>query len=366
MNFANAATGNVIEGGGAAYRELGQLIRERGFMEKRQGLIMSQLAFCIALHIGAIALFIAVPNWFVRIAALWILTYSGLGIATNTHTSSHNASTRSSWFNKALTYFGYTFLFGTPANYWWNKHCVVHHPAPNVHEIDGDADLMPFFAVNQRDYEKAGKLARAFYKIQWIFIIGMLSLNVFFTQLQGYRFTARVLADPKRRRTGNWIDVGVVILHYICFLAIPMYFFTPLSVIGFYALRNGLMGYAMFVGFGPAHFPDEAVFIDKSLMSTEDYVFRQTATTVNFRTGFFGRIACCGVEYQIEHHLFPGVPHVYYPEMSKVIEEYCRQRGYPYRTLGWWESTWKSLVMFYRPKKVYSDVPTMRAEALEA
>ncbi len=365
MNFVNEATGNVIDPGGAAYRELGQLIRERGFMVKRPGLVMTQLAFGITVHLGAMALFIAVPNLWVRIVALYLMTYGGLSIATNTHTSSHNASTTHSNFNKALTYFGYTFLFGTPANYWWNKHCVIHHPAPNVMEIDGDADLMPFFAVNQRDFEKAGKLARAFYKIQWIFIVGMLALNVFFTMLQGYRFTARTLANPKRRRTGNWIDVGVVILHYICFLVIPMYFFSPLSVIGFYLLRGGCMGYAMFAGFGPAHFPDEAVFVDKKLRDM-DYVFLQTATTVNFRTGFFGRLACCGVEYQIEHHLFPGVPHVYYPEMSKVIEEFCKQRGYPYRTLGWWESVWKSLLMFYRPKKVFDDVAVMRAEALQA
>jgi linoleoyl-CoA desaturase len=366
MDFANEKTGNVVEAAGAAYRDLAQLVRERGFMVKRQGLIMTQLAVGIAIHLGAIALFIAIPNIWVRIVALYLMTYGGLSIATNTHTSSHNASTRHSGFNKALTYFGYTFLFGTPANYWWNKHCVVHHPAPNVMEIDADADLMPFFAVNERDYQNSGRLAKAFYKIQWIFIVGMLAMNVFFTQLQGYRFTARVLADPKKRRTGNWIDVGVVILHYICFLAIPMYYFTPLSVIGFYALRNGMMGYAMFAGFGPAHFPDEAVFIDKKLLN-EDYVFRQTATTVNFKTGFFGRLACCGVDYQIEHHLFPGVPHVYYPEMSKLIEEFCKQRGYPYRTLGWWESVWKSLVMFYRPKKVFDDAATLRAaEALQS
>lgn len=358
-------TGYVIEGGGAAYRELAQLVRERGFMEKRQGRVMFELGVCLALHLGGIALFIAVPNILVRTLAIYIMTYGGLGVATNTHTSSHNASTRFSAMNKALTYFGYAFLFGTPANYWWHKHCVVHHPSPNVIEIDADVDLMPFFAVTERDYQKSGRMARLFYRIQWIFIVGVLALNVLFTQLQGYRFLAGALADPKRRRDVYWIDLGVVILHYIVFIALPMLFFTPLSVIGFYALRHGLMGYAMFACFGPAHYPDEAVFIDRSLLA-EDYVFRQTATTVNFRTGFFGRLACAGLDYQIEHHLFPGVPHVYYPEMSKVIEEYCHKHGYPYRTLGWWESIWKSLLIFYRPKKVFDNVAVMRAQALEA
>ena len=352
-------TENVIEGGGAAYRELAQLVREHGFMVKRQGRILTELAVCLAIHLGAIALFVAVDNWIVRIVSLYLMTYGGLGVATNTHTSSHNAAMRSSALNKALTYFGYGFLFGTPANYWWNKHCVIHHPAPNVMEVDNDANLLPFFAINERDIEKAGAIARAFYRIQWPFLAVMVAFNVFFTQLQGYRFMFSALFDPKRRRPGIWIDLGAVILHYVVFIALPMLFFTPLQVIGFYAIRNALMGYAMFAAFSPGHFPEEAAFLDKKLVN-EDYVFRQTATTVNFRTGFFGRLALCGLEYQIEHHLFPGVPHVYYPEMSKLIKEFCKQRGYPYHTFGWWESLWKSVAIFYRPKKVVDDMSVLR------
>jgi len=361
MNAANAETGNVIEGGGAAYRELAQLIRERGWMEKAQGRIMTELFALILLHFGGMAVFIFADNWIVRAVAMYISIYGGLGIATNTHTSSHNASTRHSAVNKGLTYFGYTFLFGTAANYWWNKHCVVHHPAPNVMQVDADADLMPFFAINERDYQNGGALARFFYRVQWIFIPFVLALNTFFTQLQGWKFLLPILADKKKRRAAHWIDLAVLAVHHATWIIIPMFFFSPLKVLGFYALRNALMGYAMFAGFAPAHFPDEAIFIDKSQIA-EDYVLRQTATTVNFRTGFFGRLACNGVEYQIEHHLFPGVPHVYYPEMSKLIEDYCKRHGYPYRTLGWWESVWKSLVIFYKPKKIL-DVHALRSEA---
>lgn len=355
----SAETGNVIAGDGQAYRELGQLIRERGWMNKAQGRVMSQLAFHLVLHFGGIALFIFDHNIFVRIAAMWVSIYGGLGIATNTHTSSHNANHRSSAINKALTYFGYTFLFGTAANYWWNKHCVIHHPAPNVIEVDKDVDLMPWFAVNDREIAGAGAFRRFFYRIQWVLVPILMAFNVFFTQYQGWVFLMSNLFDSKKRRNVHWIDLGTLILHHLVWIVAPMFFFPPLHVLGFYALRNGLMGYAMFVAFGPAHFPDEAVFIDKSQMA-DDYVLRQTATTVNFRTGFFGRLACSGVDYQIEHHLFPGVPHVYYPEMSKVVEEYCHKHGYPYRTLGWWESIWKSLLMFYKPKRVFENVGEFR------
>jgi fatty acid desaturase len=345
--------------GGQAYRELGQIVRERGWLEKAQGRMLTELGVLVALHVGGIALFLAVDNVFVRAAALLISTFGGLGITTNTHTSSHNASCRSMSLNRALTYFGYPFIFGTSANFWWNKHCVVHHPAPNVIEVDDDIDLMPFLVINERELRESRGLARLFYRIQWIFIPLLLALNTFFTEYQGYRFLLPVLFDPKRRRTSHWIDLGVLILHLAAWIAVPMLFFSPLRVLGFYALRNSLMGYAMFAAFAPAHFPAEAAFIDKSQLAG-DYVLRQTATTVNFRTGFFGRLACAGVDFQIEHHLFPGVPHCYYPEMSRVVREYCLRHGYPYRTLGWGEAIWKSLVVFNHPKRVFDRVAAFR------
>jgi fatty acid desaturase len=345
--------------GGKAYRELGRLVRERGWLENAPGRTLTELAVHLALHLGGIALFLAVDNLPVRLAALWISTYGGLGIATNTHTSSHNATSRSLRLNRALTYLGYTFFFGTSAQYWWNKHCVVHHPAPNVIEVDDDADLMPFFAVNEREIEESRGLARVFYRIQWIFIPLALGLNIFFTQYQGYRYLLPILGDPKRRRGVHWLDLGILALHVLVWIVAPAFLFPVSHVLGFYCLRNALMGYAMFAAFAPAHFPADAAFVDKSQLA-EDYVLLQTATTVNFRTGFFGRLACAGVDYQIEHHLFPGVPHVYYPEMSRVVEDYCRRHGYPYRTLGWWEAIWKSLAVFYRPKKVFNEVMAFR------
>jgi linoleoyl-CoA desaturase len=354
---AGAESGPAAEG--KAYRELGRIVRERGWLERVPGRLLTELGVHLALHLGGIALFLAMDNLGVRAAALLLVAYGGLGIVTNTHTSSHNATSGSMALNRALTYFGYTFLFGTAAHYWWNKHCVIHHPAPNVIEVDGDVDLMPFFVLNERELKESRGFARFFYRVQWIFILLILPLNTFFTQYQGYRYLLPVLADRQRRRPGHWLDLGVLVLHLLAWLAVPMLVFPASHVLGFYALRNALMGYGMFAAFAPAHHPAEAVFLDKSQLAA-DYVLRQTATTVNFRTGFFGRLACSGVDYQIEHHLFPGVPHVYYPEMSRVVEAYCHRHGYPYRTLGWGEAIWKSLVGFYRPKQVFAEVAAFR------
>ena len=81
-------------------------------------------------------------------------------------------------------------------------------------------------------------------------------------------------------------------------------------------------------------------------------MLRQAATSVNFRTGFVGRLLCSGLEFQIEHHIFPNLSHVYYPQVRPLVEKLCREKGYPYRTMGWGEAIWKSYKVFWEPKAV--------------
>jgi linoleoyl-CoA desaturase len=78
----------------------------------------------------------------------------------------------------------------------------------------------------------------------------------------------------------------------------------------------------------------------------------QIGATVNFRTGWFGRFVCSGLEYQIEHHLFPNISHTRLPEVSLLVRDYCRLHGVPYRTLGWAEAVFKSVAVFIVPKPV--------------
>jgi fatty acid desaturase len=357
-----ADTFTVPTAEGKAYHELAKIVRERGWLVKRPSRVITELVFHLTVHMAGVVILLLSHNLWVDIAAFWLIAYGGLGISTNTHTSSHNATSNSLRLNRGLTYFGYPFFFGMAAHFWWQKHCIVHHPTPNVIGIDGDADLMPFFALNDRDVSASRGFARFFYRIQWILIPFVLALNSFFTHFQSHRYILGIVADKKKRRPDHWLDLACVAGHYLFWIGLPLLFFPLKEVLILYVVRAVAMSYAMFVGFAPAHFPVEAEFIDKSKMPT-DYVLRQTATTVNFRTGFFGRLACTGVDYQIEHHLFPLSPHFYYPEMSKAVAQYCRENGYPYRTLGWFESVWKSLYIFYQPKRVVEELPSYREAA---
>src|SRR5438045_6079714 len=104
--IADTAVASTPADGGKAYRELMQLVRERGWDQKVPGRILAELALHLTLHLGGMAVFIFADNLLLRAVAMFISIYGGLGVATNTHTSSHHATSHSRSLNKALTYFG--------------------------------------------------------------------------------------------------------------------------------------------------------------------------------------------------------------------------------------------------------------------
>jgi fatty acid desaturase len=260
--------------------------------------------------------------------------------------------------NRALTYFGYPLFLGMSATYWWHKHVAVHHPTPNVIGLDDDADLLPVFTITERDVAQARGLRRWWFEHQWLAIFFAIAFNAANVQQAGVRYLVGCLRDPSRRTPAHVYDALMLVGHVALWLVIPSILFGPLPVLALYAARVVLLGYAIFIAFAPAHFPEEASFLDREgkgraeYFRKADYILLQTSTTLNFRTGFLGRLFCAGVDYQIEHHLFPGYSHVYNPRMSRILKRFCEVNGYPYRTLGWWEAIWKSLVVFRVPKPV--------------
>jgi len=312
----------------------------------------------LGMNLGGAALFFAAPalGWHptLQVGGALLSSLGCLGISTNAHTASHDAIFTSRAANRALVYAGFPFLLMVSASYWYHKHLVVHHPAPNVVGIDDDIDLAPLFAFSQHDYAGSRGLKRWFYDWQWLVFPFALALNGLNAQRQGISFLVHKLRS-RRRKLRHWVDLAALLGHVAVFWALPLVWLPAGQVLAFHVLRMALLGYHMFAAFGAAHFPAEAVAVDKSLAKT-DYVLVQTATTVNFTTGPFGRLLCSGVDFQIEHHLFPEFSHTHYPKMAARMQAFCRANGYPYRTLGWPEAVWKSLTAMASPRPVVTRV----------
>jgi fatty acid desaturase len=329
-------------------RTLQAEFRRRGWHRPATGTLLLQWAVLLGLSFGGMAVFFLATSVLLQAVGMLLAGFGALGLSTQAHTASHGAVSRKKRFNRLLTYFGYPLLLGLPTTFWRHKHIATHHHAPNIDGYDDDINLMPLFAMTDEQAMRGGPLARFYYRrVQWLAFLLAIPFIALNTMAYAYVYLARKLV--RKPTPAAWIDLGCLAGHGLLWIGLPLLFFPAGTVLLAYFLRVLLLGAGMFAVFAPAHFPHEALMAAPSQRHTE-FVLRQTATTVNFRTGPIGRFLCAGVDFQIEHHLFAGFSHVYYPQMSILIREFCERHGYPYHTLGWGEALWKSLVVFLRPK----------------
>jgi fatty acid desaturase len=332
----------------------------RGWNRKATLRVLSELLLHIAVAGAGLALFLRAEGLWLRALGFLVLTVGTTGVATNTHTSSHGATSDRRWVNDLLTYFGYPFFLQVSATYWRHAHLVVHHPAPNVMGLDDDADFAPFFASTDREVAASRGWFRRFIRVQWLFFPLIVWVNVFLRQRAGWLYLVRVLRDPSRRRAAHVWDLVALVLHWVAFGIVPAFFFPITHVIEFNLLRIAVLGYPIFCVLAPGHYPADARVVARGDWP-KDAVLLQTANTANFRAGGpLGRLLCSGLDYQVEHHLFPGYSHVYYRAMSPTVRRFCERGGYAYHSLGWAEALWKTCLAFYRPKVVASDLEEIR------
>jgi len=336
-----------------AVAELHQQFVRRGWNRKATGRIISELLIHVCLALAGLLVFMTSHVPAVQLLGILVSAFGCMGVGTNTHTSTHYGTSDTRWVNEALSYFGYPMFLGLSATYWWHKHVVLHHPSPNVVGVDGDSDLQPWFAITMDEVYASSGWRRFYYRhLQfWVFPFA-LAANSFGIQIAGWAFVMRKLCNPRERKAAHWIDAGALILHYAIWIGAAILFWPLASVVGFYLLRAILLGYAMYAILAPGHFPAEARRTSKEARLAADFFEAQTAGTVSFRTGMLGRFLCSGLEYQIEHHLFPNISHVYYPQVSLEVQAFCAQQGLPYRSYSWGMALWKSWAVLRVPQQV--------------
>jgi linoleoyl-CoA desaturase len=333
----------------------------QGWNRKATGRVAAGFFLGMAISLaGYVVFLLAEPLW-LRILAMAVSTYGTLAVATNTHTWTHNGGSSKRWVNNFFGYLGYPVFVNLSLTYWRHSHIVVHHTSPNVMRVDGDCDFPPFFVSTDKELEQSSGLARFYYtKIQAYVFPLVLWVHTYLRQRRSWTFIFENLLDPAKRKRAHWIDLGCMILYWGLWIGIPSMFIPVEDALIASLIRIGALGYPLFAVLAPAHYPHEAGCVSKGSWS-KDFLALQTSTTVNFRTGVLGSFACSGLQYQIEHHLFPSYSHVYYAKMAPYVRRFCEERGFPYRSMSWAEGLAKVFLVFARPKEEAPDLETLRA-----
>jgi linoleoyl-CoA desaturase len=276
-----------------------------------------------------------------------LLGFVAAGIGFNVqHDGGHQAYSNFSCVNKLMA-MTIELLGGSCYNWRW-KHGLFHHTYTNIAGHDSDLDLGIFGRLTPSQEQFS------FHQWQHYYLWPLYGLMVIRWQLYDdfqNIITARIGNHPYPPPKG-WdmviFLVGKAIFFTLAF-GIPLLYYPLWIVLIFYGVVSITSGVVMSIVFQLAHAVEEAQFPlpqKETGRIEKPWAIHQIETTVNFSrynpvlSWFLG-----GLNFQIEHHLFPRICHVNYPAMSKVVEETCKEFGVKY--MGH-ESFWAGLVSHFR------------------
>ncbi|MFZ9589353.1 MAG: fatty acid desaturase family protein [Chitinophagaceae bacterium] len=241
------------------------------------------------------------------------------------HDACHGSFSTKGWVNEI---FGWTNNFlGGNAFLWKLKHNIIHHTYTNIDGIDDDINNMPFL---RQCSTQPLKPMHKFQSAYMFVLYGFTSLFMFFMDYIKY-FSKKVYTTAlKPMDFKEHLMFWVGKLFFIAF-----YIVLPIMLIGWkwclagFIISQFTLGLTLAIVFQLAHVVEHAEFdsagVDPVKIENE-WAIHQVKTTANFAfsnklvTWFVG-----GLNYQIEHHLFPRISHIHYPAISKIVKETCEK-----------------------------------------
>jgi linoleoyl-CoA desaturase len=267
------------------------------------------------------------PNIWVCILECVALGGLTAGIGFNVmHDGAHGSFSKYGWVNKVAA-FTLNVLGGS--SFMWNvKHNIIHHAYTNVEGLDDDIDIQPWMRMTT--LQKKYKFHKYQYLYFWILYSLLYVFWIFVLDYQKY-FKQRIgaMAIKKMKVQDHLIFWGFKIFHLFTFIFLPIYTTTFLSFLVGFLIFTTVAGFTLSIVFQLAHTVEHTHFpvADEATNKFEDeWAVHQIKTTANFATqSKLVSWLVGGLNFQIEHHLFPKISHIHYPQISKIIKEVCAE-----------------------------------------
>jgi linoleoyl-CoA desaturase len=220
------------------------------------------------------------------------------------------------------------------SSFMWNvKHNIIHHAYTNIDGVDDDINIQPWMRMSSTQ-KKYG-----FHKYQhqyfWVLYALLYILWIFILDYTKY-FRKKIGSMPLKKMHLNdhivfWLFKA---LHLFVFVGLPIYMVGFLPWLVGFLCATVFAGLVLSIVFQLAHTVEHTHFPmpaeDDGKMSDE-WAVHQLKTTANFATNNkLISFLVGGLNFQVEHHLFPKISHIHYPAISKIIRSTCQEFDVPY------------------------------------
>jgi fatty acid desaturase len=308
-------------GGSSAseFTELARRIKEAGLMRRRYGYYWTKLALVPVLFAVSIAAFIWIgDSWWQMFTAVWF-AFLFTQTAFLGHDAAHRQIFRSGKWNDWISLILGGFI-GMSYGWWQHKH-TRHHANPNQVGVDPDIDLPVVAFTPEQATRHRSALMRWIIAHQGAFFFPILLLEGISLHASSVH---RVFA--KEQMAHRWTELVFLAVRIVGFVALVFLVLSPDKAAVFLAIQLGLFGFYMGMSFAPNH--KGMPLVPKGMKL--EFLRRQVLMSRNIRGSRVLDFMMGGLNYQIEHHLFPSMPRPHLRRAATIIERYCRDHDVPY------------------------------------
>ena len=311
----------------------GQLLAEvhrAGLLERSPVRYLPRLVSLAAMAVVGLAVFLWLGDswWQLTLAAYAGVVFAQIGFLG--HDAGHQQIFRNRRWNDRLGLVLSNLGVGLSYGWWVDKH-NRHHRHPNEVGLDPDVQRNVLAWTDEQARSQRGPL-RVVARHQAAFFFPLLLL-------EGWNLhvgSIRTLIGGKR---GSRLELALLAVHGCVSLALLFTVLSPGRALAFIAVQQSMFGLYLGSTFAPNH--KGMQIIDGT--TRPDFFRRQVLTSRNISGGRVLTAAFGGLNYQIEHHLFPSMPSHNLARCRSIVKAFCAAQGVPYAETSVLESYRRSL-----------------------
>jgi fatty acid desaturase len=306
-----------------AYGELRRAIVGAGLLERAYIYYVARSSLSFVLFATGIALpFVLAPSAPALLVSALAIAFGSVQVALIGHDAGHLAIFKSARANWAVGSLCWSLSLGISFGYWTDRH-TRHHTSTN--DAAADPDLQWAGLVAYSEEIASARPNRWIWLTRYQAILGpVYTLFLPFAfRVEGWQFTLGHLRGGRRVT-----EIGLMTLSALAWL-------LPISVlawwwVGVYVLSQSLAGLYLALAIAPNH-KGMPTWPPGTRLS---FLERQVLSSRNVAPGPFWDFVLGGLNYQIEHHLFPTMPRVHFGHARALVRPFCARQGLVYTEMG--------------------------------
>jgi fatty acid desaturase len=309
---------------GSDFAALNRRVGEAGLLQRQPGYYALRLAVVGLMAVAGWGAFVLIGSswWTLLVAAFMAITFTQMGLIAHdlAHRQVFRTKRPSAIAGRVAANLGIGMSYG-----WWMEKHTRHHNNPNHDDLDPDVAPEVLIWAKESAIGRRGLAAFVNRHQAGLFfpLLTLLSIDLKVASIKALR--AGVVKRPV-------LEVALLLVHAACYLGALFIVLSPAQAVAFLVVHQALFGVYLGMTFAPNHkgmpHPD----------GSEDFLRKQVLTSRNVRGGWLTDAALGGLNYQIEHHLFPGMPTPNLRKAQPIVRRYCEEIGVPYEETSLIES----------------------------